>query len=137
MAMGTKGMAEMAEMSMPLPANTLPMMTGQGPFGNIEMGGMFTVVKVREGLEAGDYRDPGWYKHPPGTVAYEVDAGMAGDAPRQSCPRKERPGGKQMPGMDMPGTKSGGITITPNPRYSHGLGVRLTLNSKGDAACVR
>jgi len=83
MAMGTKGMAEMAEMSMPLPANTLPMMTGQGPFGNIEMGGMFTVVKVREGLEAGDYRDPGWYKHPPGTVAYEADAGMAGDAPRQ------------------------------------------------------
>ena len=59
------------------------MMTGHGPFGTIEMGGMFTVVKVREGLEAGDYRDPGWYKHPPGTVAYEVDAGTAGDAPRQ------------------------------------------------------
>ena len=67
MAMGTTGMAEMAEMSMPLPANTLPMMTGQGPFGGIEMGGMFTVVKVREGLAANDYRDPGWYKHPPGT----------------------------------------------------------------------
>jgi FtsP/CotA-like multicopper oxidase with cupredoxin domain len=82
MAMGTTGMAEMAEMSMPLPANTLPMMTGTGPFGGIEMGGMFTVVKVRQGLAVGDYRDPGWYKHPPGTVAYEVDAGMAGEAPR-------------------------------------------------------
>ena len=67
---------------MPLPANTLPMMTGTGPFGGIEMGGMFTVVKVRQGLAVGDYRDPGWYKHPPGTVAYEVDAGMAGEAPR-------------------------------------------------------
>jgi hypothetical protein len=47
------------------------MMTGTGPFGAIEMGGMFTVVKVREELARDDYRDPGWYKHPPGTVAYE------------------------------------------------------------------
>jgi hypothetical protein len=35
------------------------------------MGGMFTVVKVRPDLKPGDYRDPGWYKHPPGTVARE------------------------------------------------------------------
>ncbi len=35
------------------------------------MGGMFTVFKVREGLARTDYSDPGWYKHPPGTVAYE------------------------------------------------------------------
>ena len=68
MAMGSTGMAEHAEMKMELPANTLPMMTGQGPFGPMEMGGMFTVVKVREGLQAGDYRDPGLYKHPLGTV---------------------------------------------------------------------
>ena len=54
---------------MPLPANTLPMMTGTGPFGPIEMGGMFTVMKVREDLAPGDYRDPGWYQHPQGTVA--------------------------------------------------------------------
>jgi hypothetical protein len=33
---------------------------------------MFTVVKVREGLAHNDYADPGWYEHPPGTVAYEV-----------------------------------------------------------------
>ena len=67
-------MADMTEMQMPLPGNTLPMMTGQGPFGPIEMGGMFTTVKVREGLAHDDYRDPGWYQHPPGTVAYELDA---------------------------------------------------------------
>ena len=48
------------------------MMTGFGQFGPMEMGGMFTVVKVREGLARGDYKDPGWYKHPEGTVAYEV-----------------------------------------------------------------
>jgi len=32
---------------------------------------MFTVMKVREGIEAGDYSDPGWYENPPGTQAYE------------------------------------------------------------------
>ena len=74
MAMGESGMSEMQEMQMPLPENTLPMMTGDGPFGPLEMGGMFTVVKVREGLAHDDYRDPGWYRHPPGTVAWEDKA---------------------------------------------------------------
>ena len=83
MAMGTAGMADMAEMSMPLPHNTLPMMTGTGPFGPIEMGGMFTVMKVRDDLAPGDDRDPGWYKHPPGTVAFEVAAAAAGAPARQ------------------------------------------------------
>jgi hypothetical protein len=58
-------------MQMPRPENTLPMMTGDGPFGGLDMGGMFTVVKVREGLARNDYKDPGWYKHPPGSVAHE------------------------------------------------------------------
>jgi hypothetical protein len=47
------------------------MMTGFGQFGPIEMGGMFSVVKVRSGLEQNDYKDPGWYKQPEGKVAYE------------------------------------------------------------------
>src|SRR3546814_4887675 len=46
MAMGAGGMADMGAMQMPLPENTLPMMTGTGPFGPLEMGGMFSVVKV-------------------------------------------------------------------------------------------
>ena len=71
MPMGAKGMAEMGEMEMPLPDNTLPMMTGFAQFGPVEMGGMFSVVKVRAGLERNDYKDPGWFKHPAGTVAYE------------------------------------------------------------------
>ena len=70
MAMGESGMSEMASMNMPLPKNTLPMMTGKGPFGPIEMGGMFTVLKVREGITC--YDDPGWYQHPEGTVAWRV-----------------------------------------------------------------
>ena len=45
MVMGERGMADMGEMEMPIPDNTLPMMTGTGPFGPIEMGGMFTDVE--------------------------------------------------------------------------------------------
>ena len=71
MVMGERGMADMGEMEMPLPDNTLPMMTGQGPYGPMEMGGMFTTVKVRRGLARNDYKDPGWYQQPPGTQAYE------------------------------------------------------------------
>jgi FtsP/CotA-like multicopper oxidase with cupredoxin domain len=68
MAMGQTGMADMMEMGRP--RNTLPMMTGEGQFGSVDMGGMFTVVKVREGITS--YADPGFYKHPPGTVARKV-----------------------------------------------------------------
>jgi len=75
-AMGKNGMAEHqvhTEMGhMKGPENTLPMMAGKGPFGNIEMGGMFTIIKVRDDLKRGDYRDPGWYPHPPGTLARKV-----------------------------------------------------------------
>ncbi|MCF6157769.1 MAG: copper oxidase [wastewater metagenome] len=70
MAMGESGMSEMATMKMPLPRNTLPMMTGEGPFGPLEMGGMFTVLKVREDITT--YDDPGWYQPPKGTVAWLV-----------------------------------------------------------------
>lgn len=73
MAMGEKGMAEHAEHAehMAGPKNTLPMMMGKGPFGNIEMGGMFTVIKIRDELKSYD-EDPGWYRHPPGTIASPV-----------------------------------------------------------------
>ncbi|MBL6652902.1 MAG: multicopper oxidase domain-containing protein [Reyranella sp.] len=86
MPMRSVGMADMGEMEMPLPDNTIPMMTGFGQFGPVEMGGMFTVLKVREGLAAGDYKDPGWYKRPPGTVAY----GWEGPTPVNAT----APGGK-------------------------------------------
>jgi len=76
MAMGETGMAEHAKHAEHMSGvpNTLPMMTGMGPFGPIEMGGMFTVVKIRENLTSD--ADPGWYEYPKGTVAYKV-----GDAP--------------------------------------------------------
>ena len=75
MAMGEGGMAEHQVHTqhghLAGPENMLPMMTGQGPFGNLEMGGMFTVLKVRDRVAA-DYRDPGAYAHPEGTVARRV-----------------------------------------------------------------
>lgn len=72
MVMGERGMADMGEMEMELPNNTLPMMTGWGQFGAIEMGGMFSVVKVRENQPHRDFSDPGWYDYPHGTVAYKA-----------------------------------------------------------------
>ncbi len=80
MPMGRDGMAEMQDMAMhmPGPKNTLPMMMGEGQFGNIEMGGMFTVLKVRDDLAS--YDDPGWYRFPEGSVARRV---TTSDVPHQ------------------------------------------------------
>jgi len=68
--MSSGGAMSNMQMNMPLPENTLPMMTGSGPYGDMEMGGMFTVMKIRANLAHGDYRDPGWYQAPAGSVAY-------------------------------------------------------------------
>jgi FtsP/CotA-like multicopper oxidase with cupredoxin domain len=65
MTMGATGMGDMHKMD--LPDNSISMLGGDGPFGLIDMGGMFTILKVRRQL-AGD-KDPGWYEHPAGTVA--------------------------------------------------------------------
>jgi len=67
MTMGQVGMGDMGEMGMAVPRNSIAMVGGTGPFDPITMGGMFTILKVRESL-AGD-GDPGWYENPAGTVA--------------------------------------------------------------------
>jgi hypothetical protein len=96
MVMGERGMADMGEMEMPLPDNSERMMGGEGPFGSVEMGGMFSVVKVRKDQKPGDYKDPGWYKHPQGSVAFEWTGSLAEPARFQS------EGGQSMPAMNMP-----------------------------------
>jgi FtsP/CotA-like multicopper oxidase with cupredoxin domain len=90
-AMGANGMAEMGRMQMQLPDNTLPMMTGFGQFGPLEMGGMFSVLKVREEIASGDYADPGPYQHPAGTVAYEIKAAPEEPARRSETTSPARP----------------------------------------------
>ncbi len=72
MTMGQTGMAEMGEMGMPVPPNSIPMMGARGKHDSITVGGMFTVLKVRERLAS--YADPGWYDNPPGTLAVEASA---------------------------------------------------------------
>ncbi|HEY1059633.1 MAG TPA: copper oxidase [Limnobacter sp.] len=84
MVMGERGMSDMSEMQMPLPDNTVPMMTGDGPYGSVEMGGMFSMLKVRKNQKAGDYSDPGWYAQPPGTQAYEYTGAPLASPKRQS-----------------------------------------------------
>mgnify|MGYP000440993579 FL=1 len=96
MVMGERGMADMSEMEMPIPDNTAPMMTGEGPFGSVEMGGMFSVLKVRKDQKQGDYKNPGWYKHPAGTVAQPYKGVVAkptrsSSAGGQSMPRTQKP----------------------------------------------
>ncbi len=92
MAMGESGMAEHQDHvdmgHMPGPENTVAMMAGKGPFGNMEMGGMLTVIKVRDDQPRGDYTDPGWYRHPEGTVARRVSGDPDyGDPERRGTPR--------------------------------------------------
>lgn len=76
--MNIHGMGEMFEMygsnmemgmnKMPFPPNIAPI-GSPGPFGVIELGGMFTILKVREGITS--YADPGWYtKGPMPTVSW-------------------------------------------------------------------
>ena len=80
MTMGQTGMdmGNMAE-AMPTPRNTIAMKGAAGPFDYISMGGMMTVMKVRDNLRTYD-EDPGWYQHLEGTVAMKAsDAELARD----------------------------------------------------------
>jgi manganese oxidase len=73
MTMGQSGMGDMTHATeMGVPENSIPMLGGRGPFGAIEMGGMFTIIKVRDDLTS--YADPGWYRHPAATVAERATA---------------------------------------------------------------
>ena len=76
MTMGETGMGDM--MTMKHPRNSISMLGGKGPFDQIDMGGMFTIVKVRKKLTAANAG--GWYEHPAGTIAdVASDAELARD----------------------------------------------------------
>ena len=72
------------------------------------MGGMFTILKIREHLSS--YDDPGWYDNPPGTLAVAAtedelrrDLGVVppGEPPAPAQGKAGEPSG--MKGMPMPG----------------------------------
>ncbi len=122
MAMGEAGMGEHAEHAQHMqgPDNTLPMMGGDGPFGSVGMGGMFTILKVHEDIPdfkiAEEYTkqvklpgDLGWYKNPPGTVAdtapgYENKPdkdGMVYTCPMHPEVKQDKPGSCPKCGMTL------------------------------------
>lgn len=122
MAMGETGMHEHAEHSkhMELPENTEPMMAGEGPFGSIGMGGMFTVLKVRDHLKSYTDEEAGWYKNPAGTVARRV-SGPSPQTPSKtalySCPMhpevsSNRPGKCPKCGMNLVEKKPDAISYS-------------------------
>lgn len=76
MAMGQTGMGDMAEMDMPLPPNSVAMKGAPGPYGVIDMGGMFTIIKVRPKGASFD----GWYDQPSKETARQAtDAELISD----------------------------------------------------------
>jgi hypothetical protein len=80
------------------------------------MGGMFTIIKVRDRLASYD-QDPGWYQHPRGTVALTASAGdLARDGidvhaatPSATPPRSN--------GSLPRGGSAGGASGTPMPGH--------------------
>jgi FtsP/CotA-like multicopper oxidase with cupredoxin domain len=86
MTMGQHGMD--GEHQMPAPKNSIPMVGGQGKHDYITMGGMFTILKVREQLSS--YKDPGWYENPAGTLA---SSAASADLSRDGIDPKAAPRG--------------------------------------------
>jgi len=58
---------------MPVPDNSIPMVGAHGPHDFISMGGMVTLLKVRENITG--YQDPGWYDAPEDTIARRASPG--------------------------------------------------------------
>jgi hypothetical protein len=88
MSMGETGMGDMADMGMAVPKNSIPMLGGHGKHDVITMGGMFTILKVRDALKS--YADPGWYDAPKGTLA---EAAPASDLARDGIDINAAPRG--------------------------------------------
>ncbi|HVZ74978.1 MAG TPA: copper oxidase [Polyangia bacterium] len=90
MTMGTSGMGD--DMQMPIPKNSVAMRNAHGPHGVVTMGGMSTLLKVRDHLN-GD-GDPGWYQAPAGTratVASSADLARDGIDPTADTPVRPSP----------------------------------------------
>jgi hypothetical protein len=97
MVMGERGMADMGEMEMPLPDNTIPMMTGQGPFGRWRWAACSACSRCAATRSRATTATPAG-KHPAGTVAHEYTGPMAEPA------RFSAEGGQSMPRVRKPAT---------------------------------
>jgi hypothetical protein len=106
---------------MKVPHNSTPMIGGMGPFDYITMGGLFTILKVRAELTGQE--DPGWYRHPPGTVASLASSdelrrdGIASDASGAARAPREAIASHRLP-PPLPATQpngSGSFTCPMHP----------------------
>ena len=70
-AMGASNMEHHGE-HLEMPENSIAMKPAEGPHSPICMGGMVSVLKVRDKLDR--YADPGWYQPPKGTMARRASA---------------------------------------------------------------
>ncbi len=116
MTMGQDGMAGMTEMGMAIPPNSIPMVGGIGPYDEITMGGMFTILKVRENLSNYD-EDPGWYEPPAGTLstAATADALRANSIAEDGSTAPRAPAAS-MKSWQLPKPDDGRL---PTPPHSH------------------
>jgi hypothetical protein len=146
MTMGAEGMGDMGEMGMTMPPNSVPMVGAMGPHDYITMGGMFTILKVRESLPHGYDQDPGWYADPPGTLASLAPAdvlaanGIAADASNAPKPppgvNQAAPTADPTRGFAPTSTKlgaSGGHEGHGTPTNSGGAADRLAKPTSGPA----
>jgi hypothetical protein len=69
-------------------------------------------VKVRKEQKPGDYADPGWFKHPEGTVAHEWTGPIAEPA------RFKSDGGQSMPAQGRPAAREVKVQ-KPKPGGGH------------------
>jgi len=127
MTMGQAGMADMGDMGMTVPENSIPMVGARSPKDYITMGGMFTILKVRENLTS--YEDPGWYVDPPGTLA---DLAGAGELARDGVDVSEKT-------TDAARPASGGVTSQHNhgdEPSGHGMGHPMEMAPPAAAAAA-
>ncbi|NGX51519.1 MAG: Copper resistance protein A [Chlamydiae bacterium] len=71
--MGTTGMRDMTKTGLPIPKNSIPMLGYDGPFGQTVFGGMANILRVR--AKTDNYRDPGPYFFPRGSIAAPATQG--------------------------------------------------------------
>ena len=84
-----------------------------GERGMANMGGMFTVVKVRRDQKPGDYKDPGWYPQPAGTQAFEWTGPLTEPA------RFKSEGGQSMPVQQKNVRPSGNVEMKVRKPSGH------------------
>ena len=75
MVMGEAGMGDMGKHvhHMPTPENAIPMVGLEGPYGYVSMGGMFTLLKVRDKKTNKETKSQ-WYNPPKGTMVQPASA---------------------------------------------------------------